>query len=201
LIGIDRAANLLELAEDLKGQGSMQRLASIRAQVIRLNRVVDNILLTDPVRGESLQPRIDGFSVAGFLHDVRDALTQDMAARVTISIAPPVLEARGDVRLLALALSNLVDNALRYGPPQSPVRLSASLDGSTLIIAVEDEGKGVSPAVFERLGAPRNADSTGGGGSGLGYYFSKLIVLAHGGELLPANRVGGGFSVSLRLPQ
>ena len=126
-----------------------------------------------------------------------------MHDRVVVQVTPASLQAQVDVRLLSLALHNLLDNALRYGPQGSDVELTARLEGRDLLVTVADCGPGLPDAELPLLGTPyhRGSSSAGTQGTGLGYHFSDAIAHAHGGRIEAANRPGGGLLVTMRLPQ
>lgn len=100
------------------------------------------------------------------------------------------------------ALTNLVDNALKYGK-RARVRLAAA--NSHVVVTIEDEGPGIPEdrledvfAPFVRVEESRNADT---GGVGLGLSVARSVVHAHGGEVSLANRPEGGLLVRLTLPR
>jgi two-component system osmolarity sensor histidine kinase EnvZ len=108
-----------------------------------------------------------------------------------------------DCRPLALtrAMTNLIDNARRYGQP--PVVLRLTREGKWILFDVSDHGPGIPTEhladalkPFHRLDSARRAD----GGSGLGFAIVERIARLHGGNLLLANRPEGGLVASLRLP-
>ena len=109
----------------------------------------------------------------------------------------------GDERLLARALANLVENAIRYGAVGGEIALSLTRDGDGAArVLVADRGPGVPPAqrdaVFDRF---HRASATAGG-SGLGLPIARLVAEAHGGTLalLPADDAAPGARFELRLP-
>jgi signal transduction histidine kinase len=149
------------------------------------------------------RPLIDGAGA------VREA---GLAARVChpdrpveVAVAGP-LEVRAAPEAVAQVLGNLVDNAAKYAPDHTPIRLEASRRGALAVLAVEDAGPGVPPAERERIfarftqldqGATRRA-----GGVGLGLYIARRLAQAQGGELVVGDRAGpgGGARFELRLP-
>ena len=108
----------------------------------------------------------------------------------------------GRLAALQRAVQNLIDNAFKYG---RDVRLTVSDSDETLRLAVEDNGPGVPPAELERLGTPYYrpdaARRSATGGVGLGLSIARDVAALHGGTLELANRPGGGFSATLRLPR
>ena len=101
-----------------------------------------------------------------------------------------------------MAIANLADNALKYSPLASPVEISVTADETGLTIRIADQGPGMSTDELENIGTPyyRAGSSLGKKGSGLGYYFTRRIVEAHGGHVRAYSRDGGGLIVEIRLP-
>jgi signal transduction histidine kinase len=129
------------------------------------------------------------------------------AAGFTIAVepAPGPLPVEGDRGLLTRALSNLVDNAVRYSEGGGEIRLVAARCPEGVEMRVEDAGRGVPEAargrLFERF-APRGtaARERNAEGSGLGLAIVRAIALAHGGEARYAPRPGGGSIFRIVLP-
>jgi signal transduction histidine kinase len=123
-----------------------------------------------------------------------------LSGRIALSGQAPPVDARPGA--LRRALTNLVDNALKYGND-----VTIELDGTREHVSIHvcDRGPGI-PAEhllrvmepFYRVEASRNRDT---GGSGLGLAIAKDIVEGHGGELLIENRAGGGLCATVRLPR
>jgi len=97
-------------------------------------------------------------------------------------------------------LTNLVENALRYG--RGPVVLRASMRETLVELHVLDSGPGFTddflPHAFERFSRADEARSTGG--AGLGLPIVEIIAAAHGGAARAANRESGGADVWLEIP-
>src|SRR5690606_28459602 len=107
-----------------------------------------------------------------------------------------------DPTLIGDAVGNLLTNALRYSPSESPVEVSATLNETGLRIRIADHGPGMSDDELERLGTPyfRANSSLGKKGSGLGYHFTQRIVETHGGTLTAISKEGAGLVVEMALP-
>ncbi|WP_241534901.1 sensor histidine kinase [Clavibacter michiganensis] len=108
----------------------------------------------------------------------------------------------GDARLLALAVRNLAENAARHAASTVTVSTAAADDG--VVLAVDDDGRGIPAAErervldrFVRLDEGRDRDS---GGSGLGLAIVRAVAEAHGGSARVEEAPGGGARVVLRLP-
>ncbi len=110
----------------------------------------------------------------------------------------------GDVTLLEQALSNLLDNAIKYSDDGGQVEIGVTTDGGSVRITVADHGCGISaehlPRIFERFYRVDKARSRKLGGTGLGLAIVKHTVLAHGGEVKVESEVGKGSRFTLSLP-
>ena len=102
---------------------------------------------------------------------------------------------------LRRALTNLIDNAIKYGH-QARVTLENDQDG--ILIRIDDNGPGIPEEFlddafkpFQRLDASRNRET---GGTGLGLTLARTIIRAHGGDIALSNRDEGGLSVEVKLP-
>lgn len=109
----------------------------------------------------------------------------------------------GDAAQLERAVVNLADNAVKFGPPGSTVRMTLRANGSGLAeVVVDDEGPGVQPAdrplVFERFW--RADDARSRPGSGLGLAIVADAVARHGGSVHVGDAPGGGARFVIRLP-
>jgi two-component system sensor histidine kinase KdpD len=100
-------------------------------------------------------------------------------------------------------LTNLVDNALKYAPVDTPVEVTGGLDNGEIVFRVADRGTGVPAAERERLFTPfhrapgRVPDA---GSAGLGLSIARRLAEAQGGTLEYRDRAGGGAMFELRLP-
>jgi signal transduction histidine kinase len=102
---------------------------------------------------------------------------------------------------LESALTNLIDNALKFTSAGGQITVGAELVGEGVSFWVKDNGPGIAadelPYLFERFRRGREATA---GGSGLGLAIVQSIVQAHGGQVEVLSRVGGGSRFVLKLP-
>jgi two-component system sensor histidine kinase KdpD len=130
-------------------------------------------------------------------------LDQKLAGRdVSVQLAEGLPPVSMDMVLMTQVLVNLLDNGLKYSPPDSPLEITADIDAGYLVMKVLDRGPGVPEddvqRVFEkfyRLPVPEGVS-----GTGLGLSICKGIVEAHQGTIRAENRVGGGLCVICLLP-
>ena len=117
---------------------------------------------------------------------------------------PPGLFARADGDRIQQVLTNLVDNAIKYGRRDGRVNIGARLaDGNKIEVWVKDDGPGIPPdaieRIFERFYRVDKARSREAGGTGLGLSIVKHIVQAHGGEVWAQSELGKGAEFYLTL--
>jgi signal transduction histidine kinase len=109
-----------------------------------------------------------------------------------------------DCNMTAAVLHELVDNAIRYSKPGTPIDIGIRQLGSFVQIAVTDKGIGIpdkdKPRIFERFVRGSNAGKMHPDGSGLGLYIAKGIVERAGGTMSVLSRVGAGTTISFTLP-
>ena len=102
---------------------------------------------------------------------------------------------------LKRALTNLLDNAVKYG---KRAQVAITTEGKAIEITIDDEGPGIPeselPKVFQPFYRIEDSRSRDTGGTGLGLAIAQSIVQAQGGELTLANRSGGGLRASIKLP-
>jgi two-component system sensor histidine kinase SenX3 len=175
-------------------------------EATRLGALVTELIALSRLTGAERLPEL---AVVGVDDVVTEALARCRlvaeSTGITITVDPPSgLEVDGDRTLLVTALSNLLDNALAYSPPEAPVSVSRRRSGNVVEIAVTDRGIGIAAEhqqrVFERFFRVDPARSRATGGTGLGLAIVKHVAANHGGEVRLWSRPGTGSTFTLRLP-
>jgi two-component system phosphate regulon sensor histidine kinase PhoR len=118
---------------------------------------------------------------------------------------PPGLVARADPERLRQVLSNLVDNAIKYGRAEGHVTVGGRVvDAGRVELTVRDDGPGIPmearARIFERFYRVDKARSREQGGTGLGLAIVKNVMQAHGGEVRVESESGKGTTFFLTLP-
>jgi len=125
--------------------------------------------------------------------------------QLTLALPSEPCWVTGDSHLLTRALTNLLDNALRYTPSGGQVRVTCRTEPSGVIFTVADTGPGIPAHDLPNLFAPLYRGETSRnrrtGGAGLGLTIARRILLAHGGDLSAANSQAGGAVFTGRLPR
>jgi signal transduction histidine kinase len=181
-------------------------VASAEDEVARLTRLTNDLLLLARSDEGRLPVRPAQADVGALLgRSAERAAGRAGAAGVTCAVdAPPGLVAVLDEDRIRQAVDNLVDNALRFAPRGSVVRIAGRPAGDDLVIEVADAGPGFPAGflahAFERFKRPDTSRARSGGGAGLGLAIVAAIAAAHGGAAAARNAPGGGAVVSIRLP-
>ena len=204
LAAIAGAGSTLAEADDLHPATRRELAESIVAETDRLNRLVANLLDMTRLDAGSMQLDRDWHPlddlVGGVLHRLRRLLANH---RIAVEISSTVGLVYVDELLLHQVLTNLVENALRFAPPGTAIKVGAGMTGEKLWLEVADEGPGIPAGdeerIFEKFYRAPNQQPRSG--TGLGLAICRGIVELHGGTIRAANRPPGGASFRVELPQ
>ena len=169
------------------------------AELRRLSGVVDAMLRfaqADATRASDAVD-VDAGELAAEVVASHAAIATKGEVALDADLGDRALRVRGDAGLLAMALANLVGNAVRLTPAGGRVRVVLEAPGTAVIFAVEDTGPGL-PAEPEALFVPFSRGATG---VGLGLAIARRIVERHGGELTCTARAPAGARFAIRLPR
>ena len=187
-----------------------ETLALIEQETTRLSRIVDDMFTLARADAGSYPVR----SMPMYLDEVVDEVVRALrvvASTRDISISENVLRPApftGDEDLVRRLILNIADNAVRYAPSGSVVRVALDRAGGDYAISVSDDGPGIpaeiQPRIFERFYRVDEARTHGrDGGAGLGLALARWIARAHGGDvtLAASSRAGSTFVITLPAPQ
>ncbi len=173
----------------------------------RLTLLIDDLLLLSTLDSGRLRLELQPVRLRSAAQEVaEDFQTRAAARRMGLGNAVPgELQVRADPERLRQVLSNLVDNAIKYGREEGRVELTAAaLPDGRIEVGVRDDGPGlppeVQPRIFERFYRVDKARSREQGGTGLGLAIVKHVVQAHGGEVRLESRPGQGTTFFFTLP-
>lgn len=195
-------AQLLQrrLAEVLPAQ-DLESLGVMRRQLERLTRMVNDLLDVSRLRSGGLLPvpeRVDLVALC------RVSVEEFETARHPIGFEPAVAELVGwwDPWRLDQVLANLLSNAVRYSPPQSPITMRLAREGAEARLDIVDRGTGIPAAELDRIFEPYyRGEQQNRAGFGLGLAICHRIIAAHGGSLrASSDGPGTGATFTIRLP-
>lgn len=198
------AAEILE-GSTLNEQQRGHFLKNIQNETKRIQDLVDRMLKLSELevrRGLPEQQHTALLPIVKTVLESKEPLLEKKQLRVELDV-PEVLSIDGDVFLIHLALSNLVQNALEFSPAGSTVRIQAQRDEAGVHLSVDDQGPGIpefaKDKVFERFFSLERPD-TGRRSTGLGLNFVKEIAQLHRGQVTLDNLPGVGLRATLHLP-
>jgi two-component system sensor histidine kinase KdpD len=198
---------MIEYGEGMPPATRADLLQSVREEAERLNRYVGNLLDMTRLEGGGLHIRSDWVDVRDVLVAAAERVTRRLGKRRIERDFPAELSlVRLDPNLLEQAVVNILENAIAYSPDDTAIELAAYEDRNSVVISIEDEGKGIPTAelerVFEkfrRMEEPTDRSK----GVGLGLSISKGFIEAMGGRIAAASPIHGdhGTRVLISLPK
>jgi len=179
----------------------------INDETQRLDRSVAEILSVSQIEAGSFELRRDDVHMDEMLQKLKtdhEAQAKEKRIAYEFDLPPKLPIFQADRDKIALALHNLVGNALKYTLDGGRVVVSAQMEKNRLTVAVSDTGIGISPEeiekVFEKFYRSRNPLATNVKGSGLGLPIAREIARLHGGDVTAESELGKGSTFTLILP-
>jgi heavy metal sensor kinase len=203
-LSVIRGIGELGLGETRTLQEYRDAIGSMLEEVDRLTRLVDTLLRLS--RGDAgtvrLSPEV--FDLGALARDVGTSLgilAEERRQRLQVDAADTV-QVSADRLVLRDAITNLVDNAIKYGPAGSTILVAVNGDAQHAVLSVRDEGPGISPEhrarIFDRFYRVDEGRSRAMGGTGLGLAIAKWAVEANGGAIdLEPTEAGSTFRIVL----
>jgi signal transduction histidine kinase len=201
-------AGSLELIDegDLSPEEQSEFLQVMRQQVDRLRNMAVSMLDLSRVEAGSFELNPEDVDLVAIGRSVLDEFqAQAQSKQVTLSFeGADGQTAWCDEQRLVQVLRALIDNAIKYSPPGSSVRLSSTLEGKEAVVVVADDGPGISrselPHVFERFHRGREERGTTAG-AGLGLSIARELTEMMGGSITAESPATGGARFTVRLPR
>jgi signal transduction histidine kinase/ActR/RegA family two-component response regulator len=180
-------------------------------QIVQLTRLIDDLLDVSRIDRGKLEFRSERVSIDAVLRTAVDTAKPNVDAKghlLTVRKPGQPLYVEGDAVRLSQVISNLLNNAAKFTPPNGRIELSAADEGGRVVLSVADNGIGIAPEnlgevfdMFVQLDSSHVA-SSGGGGLGLGLTLARAIVERHGGTIEARSPgAGKGAQFVVRLPK
>jgi signal transduction histidine kinase len=208
---ITRVSGFAQLAERLLASPSPElprvqdAVHQIREGVDEMRRLLDTLVDTSGIALGALVLHPTPTDLVALVQEVVAHADPEMAKRVRLEM-PVKAPAAGqwDAGRLAQVLTNLLSNAAKYSPPESPITVAVESQADRIVLSVSDEGMGIPaedlPRVFQRYARGHNAVAEDIEGLGLGLYLCRGIVAAHGGRIWATSPgVGRGATIVVQL--
>src|ERR671930_917488 len=206
LASILGAATVLSKSPAVAKDERLTSLAGVvRDEAERLNNDIQNLLDATRISREQIRPRQEWIEPQDIVNSALERRRRRLAGhcvRLDMDSNLPLIYV--DPVLVEQALVQIVDNAAKYSPNGSPIAIAAKRNGHDVVLAVHDQGAGLTAEVTSHIGerffrGPRLAATTSG--SGLGLWIAKAFVTANGGKVQAESAgVDQGTTVSIHLP-
>jgi signal transduction histidine kinase len=195
-----RLENLVDGVEEPRPE----LLRSMLDQTERLARLVSQLLDLSRLESGGVPLHRELVDAASLLDAVAvEARLHSPGREILVEADPTDLKLLADADRIHQVLANLTSNALRFGPPDRPVRLTAAAGDGAVVLGVSDEGPGISEAdaerIFERFYRADTARPAAAG-AGLGLSIARWIVELHGGQIRAQANTPAGCIMVVRLP-
>jgi PAS domain S-box-containing protein len=184
--------------------GCAEARASVRQAARRMAVMLNELVDSARLESGTLELHREPIDLGALLRALAvQSFTVADRARLQFVDAQPALQLPGDRSWLERALVNVIGNALKYAPGDTPVRIMLAAEGQAAVVTVTDEGPGI-PAdelhlVFQRFYRASNTRRRVEG-SGLGLFIARKVVEAHGGEATVQSEEGRGTTIRFRFP-
>jgi two-component system sensor histidine kinase KdpD len=204
LTSIKAAATALLSTPTPSPEEQRELLTVVDEEADRLGRLVTEAIQMARIEAGKIKLNTSLRSVRGLIGGILQQMKPAIEGRsVTLSVAedlPPII---ADEELMGLAVRHLLDNAVKYSPPGSPIGISAEKAGGCVIISVSDQGLGIperdQSRIFQKF--YRSPDTHQHvTGSGMGLAISLEVVRAHGGEMWVESAPGQGAKFCISVP-
>jgi two-component system sensor histidine kinase KdpD len=198
LTAITTAASALRAAAITDAERS-DLIDAIDSQAVRLARLVDDLLDLGKIQAGAVLPRADWCDLSDVVASAAAHLRPSHQIEFALPVDLPLV--RADASQLERVFSNLLENAIKFSPEESPVRVSGGAGAGRVTIRVTDQGRGIPTQyrtqVFEPFFRGRGGP---GSGSGLGLAICRGFVEANGGRILLQAGADGGTSFAVSFP-
>ena len=196
--------NLETLQKHKLEAGQQQRLIQNTIQEAnRLNSLCNNMLLASQMEAGETPITKEDVNLSELVHEcVEDFITRFPGRHFEMELTPG-LHVTGDVLLLQMAINNLLDNAIKYSPRESPVTISLREKDSKVHLTISDQGKGIEDSekkkVFDKFYRIGNKATREAKGTGLGLFLTQKIASQHKARLILTDNhpIGSNFTIVL----
>ncbi len=205
LTGIQCGANYVAEHADTLSREDIRRMEEdISCQITWLINMVENILYMTRLDNDRLQASEQEEVVDDVVNEAVSHVPSLADRDFAVSLPPDFATVSMDGRMIVQVLVNLLDNAVRYSPPDKPIRLSVRPEPGRMLFCVEDGGPGIPEdqreRIFDSFVTSGKVGSDGRKGMGLGLAICRAAILAHRGEIGTGSSALGGAKFWFWLP-
>jgi PAS domain S-box-containing protein len=189
---------------DLDPAIALRDVTLVRQAADRLKVLIDRLLDISRIRSGQLQIERSSIDIASMTESAALMISETSARQITVLAPDPLESYRMDVDGMRIeeVIVNLLDNAVKYSPKDTPVEVELRSAPDAIRIAVRDRGPGIGVADRTRIFEPFHRSSpTGVPGVGLGLHIAKQIVELHGGTVSVETPADGGSRFVVTIPR
>jgi signal transduction histidine kinase len=173
----------------------------IAREAKRLHRLVEEMLEASRIEQGALQLQPEPVDIVHVAREIAARHVDGRRVRLHASGAATGLYDRVRVERL---IENLIENAAKYSPPDTPIEVHVRRNGTEVLVSVRDHGIGIPPhdrdRIFQRFERATNVDDRSYPGTGLGLYICRGIAESHGGRIWVESEIGAGSTFHVALP-
>lgn len=171
-----------------------------------LNSLVNDLFELSKLDAQQIQPQTESFSMADLTQDVVikfNPLAKKLGVTLDLDVAKSLPLVQADIALIERALSNLIDNAIRFTPANGTVKIYLKKQTNQVLIDITDTGPGIPaeelPLIFERFYRIDKSRAKSYGGAGLGLAIAKKIIELHDCKIEVKSQLNQGTTFSFGL--
>jgi heavy metal sensor kinase len=203
-----RSVGEVGLSEPRNGEAYREIIGSMLEEADRLTRLVESLLTLSRADGDRLYLRREQTNLKSLVSQVihqLEILAEEKKQTLCLDAPEETVTVHVDPMVLRQALTNLVDNAIKYSPAGSSIRVAVVEQKNHILLEVHDQGPGVAPnhihRIFDRFYRVDKARSREMGGVGLGLAIARWAVESHGGSISVESEPGNGSVFRITLPR
>ncbi|MHB8191071.1 MAG: sensor histidine kinase [Ferrimicrobium sp.] len=184
----------------LVGSDRDELLSTIEDQTDRLEHLVSNLLDMTRVESGTLEAKRQRLVLAEVVNEAVEIVDREPKdVYIEVSISPAMPELCIDGLLIRQVVVNLLENAIKYSPPRSTVKVSALVDSREARVSISDSGPGVPHGMRVKIFEPFEKDRASAG-AGLGLAIARAYVALHDGLIDVSDSPEGGAAFTVHLP-
>jgi heavy metal sensor kinase len=203
-----RSVGEVGLAEPRNEEEYREIIGSMLEEADRLTRLVESLLTLSRSDWNRLQLRREDTNLNALTEQVVHQLAilaEEKKQTVLLDMPPETVFVSMDSLIFRQSITNLLDNAIKYSPPSSSIRIAVVSQENRVLIEVSDQGPGIPPEqihkIFDRFYRVDKARSREMRGVGLGLAIARWAVESHGGSITVESEVGKGCLFRISLPK
>ena len=206
LTSIKVLADSLLAQDDVPVEMYREFMEDISREIDRGNAIIDDLLTLVKMDSTQMQMNISSVNINQLLEEelkTLKPLAEEKNIELVLESMRPV-QADVDEVKFSMAISNIIENAIKYNNPEGWVHVFLNADQTYFYIKVQDNGIGIPEEsldkIFDRFYRVDKSRSRASGGTGLGLTISKQIILAHKGQIKVYSEEGVGTTFSVQVP-